>query len=209
MQEHQHERETTATPEKVPATSPTRRRWIALAPLLIFGAMATVFAYALTKGDPSKLASALIGKPAPAFTLTPIDGLLEGGKPVPVFATADLARGKPTVVNFWASWCRPCVEEHPQLVALKQRTGVRIVGINYKDQEANARRFLSRYGNPFDAVGGDPAGRAALDWGVYGMPETFIVDGRGVIVFKYVGEITTDVLEKRLLPALEAAARAP
>jgi cytochrome c biogenesis protein CcmG, thiol:disulfide interchange protein DsbE len=200
---------------KKPPTAPqlrpaaTRRSLTTLAPLLIFAAVAVMFAFALRKGDPSKLTSVLIGKAVPAFTLTPLDGLVENGSPVPAFTPADLAKGGPTVVNFWASWCRPCVEEHPQLVALKKRASVKVVGINYKDQDANARRFLSRYGNPFDAVGADAAGRAALEWGVYGMPETFVVDGRGVIVFKHVGEITPEILENKLLPAIAAAARTP
>ena len=95
-----------------------------------------------------------------------------------------------SVVNFWASWCAPCVQEHPLLVALKERTGVQLYGVNYKDQAAAARRFLGRYGNPFAAVGVDANGRAAIEWGVYGMPETFIVNGKGEIVYKHVGPIS-------------------
>ena len=187
--------------------APKRRTWLAGAPVVIFLAMALVFGFALRKGDPSKLPSALIGKSVPAFSLIPIEGLMEGGKPVPAFSNADLSRGTPTVVNFWASWCLPCVDEHPLLIELKKRTGVTIVGVNYKDQEANARRFLSRYGNPFTAVGADSAGRAAIEWGVYGMPETFLVDGRGIIVYKHVGPISAEILEQRLIPAIETARR--
>lgn len=185
--------------------APRRSIGFVLSPVLIFVALASLFFFALQKGDPSKIPSALIGKPAPTFSLVPIEGLIEAGRPVPAFTSGDLASGSPTVVNFWASWCLPCVDEHPMLIELKKRTAVRIVGVNYKDQAANARRFLARYGNPFVAVGGDPAGKAAIEWGVYGMPETFVVDGRGVIVYKHVGPIGPEALETKLIPAVEAA----
>ena len=112
--------------------------------------------------------------PSPA-----LEGLTDGTRPVPAFGAADLAAGHVSVVNFWASWCVPCVQEHPLLVALKEQTGVRLYGVNYKDQAAAARRFLGRYGNPFAAVGVDADGRAAIEWGVYGMPETFVVERQG------------------------------
>ena len=108
-------------------------------------------------------------------------------------------------MNFWASWCVPCVQEHPLLVALKERTGVRLYGVNYKDQAAAARRFLGRYGNPFAAVGVDGNGRAAIEWGVYGMPETFVVDGKGRIAYKHVGPISEQTLETKIIPAIRAA----
>lgn len=184
-----------------------RRRSISLVltPVLIFLAIAGMFAFSLQKGDPSKLPSALIGRAAPSITLEPLDGLIEAGRPVPGVSAADLATGAPIVVNFWASWCAPCVEEHPLLVELKRRTGITMIGVNYKDQTANARRFLSRYGNPFAHVGTDGNGRAAIEWGVYGMPETFVVDGRGVIVFKHVGPISSEILERGLIPAIDRA----
>ena len=119
-----------------------------------------------------------------------LEGLSDGTRPIGGFASADLAAGQVSVVNFWASWCVPCVQEHPLLVALKEQTGVQLYGVNYKDQAAAARRFLGRYGNPFAAVGVDGNGRAAIEWGVYGMPETFVVDGKGRIVYKHVGPIT-------------------
>ena len=188
------------------AAPPARRSpGIILAPIFIFAALAGLFYFALQKGDPSKIPSALIGKPVPAFSLIPVEGLIEGGTQMPAFTPADLASGTPTVVNFWASWCLPCVDEHPMLIELKKRTSVRILGVNYKDQAANARRFLARYGNPFGAVGADPAGKAAIEWGVYGMPETFVVDGRGTIVYKHVGPIGPDALERKIIPAVEAA----
>ncbi|HEV7534545.1 MAG TPA: DsbE family thiol:disulfide interchange protein [Acidimicrobiia bacterium] len=176
-------------------------------PLAIFTALAVVFAFALRGGDPSKLPSALIGKAAPALELAGLEGLTEAGRPVGGFTSADLAKGQVSVVNFWASWCVPCVQEHPVLVALQERTGVRVYGVNYKDQAAAARRFLGRYGNPFAAVGVDGNGRAAIEWGVYGMPETFIVNGEGRIAYKHVGPITPETLEARIIPAIRAAER--
>lgn len=174
-------------------------------PLAIFTLLAAIFAFALRSGDPSKLPSALIGKAAPSMELPALEGLTDAGRPVAGFATADLAKGEVSVVNFWASWCVPCVQEHPVLVALREQTGVRIYGINYKDQATAARRFLGRYGNPFTAVGVDGNGRAAIEWGVYGMPETFIVNGRGEIAYKHVGPITPETLEARIIPAIRAA----
>jgi cytochrome c biogenesis protein CcmG/thiol:disulfide interchange protein DsbE len=194
----------TPTPDATPGAPRRNLRW-AIAPLIIFTALAAVFALALRSGDPSRLPSALIGKPAPAIDLAPLDGLTDAGAPVPGFKTADLATGKPVVVNFWASWCAPCIEEHPLLLEARRRSGVAIFGVNYKDQTAAARRFLGRYGNPFAAVGVDAGGRAAIEWGVYGMPETFVIDGKGRIAFKHVGPLTPESLEKKLLPAIAAA----
>jgi cytochrome c biogenesis protein CcmG/thiol:disulfide interchange protein DsbE len=174
-------------------------------PLALFAALAALFAFALRSGDPARLPSALIGKPVPVISLAPLEGLVEDGRTLPGFNSADLARGEVSVVNFWASWCTPCVQEHPLLVALKRDTGVRLYGVNYKDQAIAARRFLGRYGNPFSAVGVDGDGRVAIEWGVYGMPETFIVDGRGRIAYKHVGPITAETLETRILPAIQAA----
>ncbi len=194
-------------PHPQPPTPPARRSLgLIFAPVAIFAAVAAMFAFALQKGDPSKLPSALIGKPAPAVALEPIGELTnERGQPLAVFARDSLARGQPTVVNFWASWCAPCVEEHPHLIRLARELGATVYGINYKDNAANARRFLNRYGNPFAAVGADTSGRAGIEWGVYGMPETFVVDGHGMIVYKHVGPITAETLTTRLVPALEAA----
>jgi len=174
-------------------------------PLAIFAILAAIFAFALRSGDPSKLPSALIGKPVPNIALAGLEGLSDGARPVGGFAGADLAAGQVSVVNFWASWCVPCVQEHPLLLALKERTGVRLYGVNYKDQAAAARRFLGRYGNPFAAVGVDGDGRAAIEWGVYGMPETFVVDGKGRIAYKHVGPISAETLETKIIPAIRAA----
>lgn len=187
--------------------APPRRRLLPfLAPVLIFAAVAVLFGTALRKGDPSKLPSALIGKSAPMTELPPLAGLVKDGRPLPgINGTADFGKGRAVVVNFWASWCIPCVEEHPQLVALAKRTGVPIYGVNHKDTPANAHRFIARYGNPFTAVGTDANGRAAIEWGVYGMPETFILDGNGAIAYKHVGPITPESLESQFIPALKKA----
>ena len=174
-------------------------------PLAVFAVLAVIFAFALRTGDPSKLPSALIGKTVPAIELQGLEGLTDAGRPVGGFASTDLTGGQVSVVNFWASWCVPCVQEHPVLVTLKERTGVRVFGVNYKDQAAAARRFLGRYGNPYFAVGVDGNGRAAIEWGVYGMPETFVVNGRGEIVYKHVGPITPEALEAKITPVIRAA----
>ncbi len=183
-------------------TPPPRRRMMVLAPLLAFAAMAILFAFALTKGDPSKLPSALIGKPAPTLALTPIEGLHDGPQAVSLLKQDDLVLSDVTVVNFWASWCGPCVEEHPFLIELAKIPGVRVVGVNYKDLGVNARRFLGRYGNPYAAIGADTTGRTAIEWGVYGMPETFILDRKGVIIHKLVGQITPQAMRERLMPTI-------
>jgi cytochrome c biogenesis protein CcmG, thiol:disulfide interchange protein DsbE len=198
------QREVATQVESGTARKPQRSRALVW-PLIVFGLLAVIFAFALWSGDPSRLPSALIGKRAPVMTLAPLEGLTDSGTPVGGFATSELADGQVSVVNFWASWCVPCVQEHPMLVALKERTGVRILGVNYKDQPAAARRFLGRYGNPYAGVGVDDNGRAAIEWGVYGMPETFILNGKGEIVFKQVGPIAADALEKSIIPAIRSA----
>ncbi|HZT48463.1 MAG TPA: DsbE family thiol:disulfide interchange protein [Hyphomicrobiaceae bacterium] len=191
----------------IPGRSPSQggRSRALVWPLAIFAVLAAIFAFALKSGDPSRLPSALIGKPAPPTDLPALEGLTANGRAVGGFSSAELASGQVTVVNFWASWCGPCVQEHPLLVALGKRTGVRIYGVNYKDQAAAARRFLGRYGNPYVAVGVDGNGRAAIEWGVYGMPETFIVGGDGRILYKHVGPITAEALEARIIPAIRSA----
>jgi len=200
---------TDAAPEKgrQPGTPRGRLRsliWAGI-PLALFLALAAVFLKQLASGDNSHdLPSALIGKPAPQFTLAPLEGLLGPDGPTPGLSTATLA-GKVSIVNVWASWCVPCRAEHPALVALSADKRVQLVGINYKDNTGNALRFLGQLGNPFAAVGVDPRGSAAIDWGVYGVPETFIVAADGTIAFKHVGPLTEQSLKARFLPALEAA----
>ncbi len=192
---------------RMPTTAgPRRSRWLSvMAPVLIFAAVAGLFAAALQKGDPTRIPSALIGRSVPQFELPPIPGLTRDNVPLKGLSSADFGNGRPAVVNFWASWCLPCVDEHPQLVELAARTGIALYGVNQKDQTANALRFLDRYGNPFAAVGADTNGRAAIEWGVYGTPETFVVDGKGTIVYKHVGPISAEQLETKVLPAIAAA----
>jgi cytochrome c biogenesis protein CcmG/thiol:disulfide interchange protein DsbE len=182
----------------------TARRLIVLLPLAVFLALALLFLLRLGSGDPSKLPSALIGRMAPATDLPPVPGLVRDGKPVPGIVSADFF-GKVTLVNVWASWCVPCHDEAPILMQLARDDRIRIAGINYKDQPDNARRFLGRYGNPFAASGVDPNGRAAIEWGVYGVPETFVVGRDGKIAYKLVGPITDDNLKLALMPAIEKA----
>lgn len=184
-------------------TGAPRRRWTWL-PVVVFAALAGFFMIAL-RGDPAKLPSALIGKPAPQTEFAGIEGLLASGAPVPGFTSNDLAKGKVAVVNFWASWCVPCIQEHPLLAELKSKTGVDIYGVNYKDDPTQARRFIGVHGNPFTAVGTDPRGRGAIEWGVYGMPETFVINGKGEIAYKHIGPISERSLNEQLIPAIEAA----
>lgn len=172
-------------------------------PVLVFLGLATAFLIALYSGDPSRLPSALIGRPVPAFTLPAVPELRDASGPVAGFGHTDLARGEVTIVNVWASWCAPCRDEHPLLMQLKDIAP--IYGINHKDPAADARRFLATHGNPFTRVGADSRGRVSIDWGVYGVPETFVVDGTGRIAFKHVGPISEQTLNEQLLPAVRRA----
>jgi cytochrome c biogenesis protein CcmG/thiol:disulfide interchange protein DsbE len=181
-----------------------RRRMIVFIPLVAFLALAAVFVLRLGAGDPSRIPSALIGHPAPRTDLPPLAGLERDGKPVPGLDSADF-EGQVTVLNVWASWCVPCRDEAPLLMTLAADSRVRVVGINYKDQPDNARRFLGRYGNPFAANGTDGNGRAAIEWGVYGVPETFVIGRDGRIAYKLIGPITPDNLDTALKPAIEQA----
>jgi cytochrome c biogenesis protein CcmG/thiol:disulfide interchange protein DsbE len=185
-----------------------RRRLIVFIPLFAFLALAGLFMLRLWAGDPSRIPSALIGHPAPQTNLPPLAGLERDGKPVPGLDGADF-EGQVTVLNVWASWCVPCRDEAPLLVALAADRRIRVIGINYKDQPDNARRFLGRFGNPFVANGVDGHGRAAIEWGVYGVPETFVVGRDGRIAYKLIGPITPDNLGQSLKPAIEKALAAP
>jgi cytochrome c biogenesis protein CcmG/thiol:disulfide interchange protein DsbE len=184
------------------------RRILVLVPLAVFLALTALFLVRLFSGDPSRIPSALIGRPAPAVDLPAVAGLERDGKPIPGISAADF-RGNVTVVNVWASWCIPCHDEAPFLLELAGDTRIRLVGINYKDQPDNARRFLNRYGNPFAASGADQNGRAAIEWGVYGVPETFLVGRDGRIAYKLVGPLNAQNFESEIKTAIEKALRGP
>lgn len=177
------------------------KRLITLLPVAIFAALALVFWKGLS-GDPSTLPSALINKPVPAFILKPVDGMN-----LPGLSDADLKQGKVTVVNIWASWCAPCRTEMPVLLELAKRDDIVVVGIANKDNPANATRFLGALGNPFRAVGDDASGRVTIDWGGYGVPETFIVDGKGNIRYKHVGPIAAEDLNTKFAEEIKKAAQ--
>lgn len=185
-------------------TSRLRRVLLMALPLIIFAGLAVLLLFRLHDGDPSRIPSALIGHPAPQTALPPLEGLVNNGEPVPGLDPATF-KGKVSLVNVWASWCVPCHDEAPLLTALGQDKRLQVIGINYKDQPENARRFLGRYGSPFGIVGVDSNGRAAIEWGVYGVPETFIVGREGTIVFKLVGPITPDNIESVLKVEIDKA----
>jgi cytochrome c biogenesis protein CcmG, thiol:disulfide interchange protein DsbE len=175
-----------------------RAAW-AMIPIAVFIGLALVFWWGLY-GNPSTIPSVLIGKPAPTFSLDPI---AESG--IPGLRSDELKQGSVTIVNIWASWCAPCRQEHPLLMELAERQDIRLVGINNKDEAENARRFLGTLGNPFAAIGADQSGRVTIDWGSYGVPETFIIDGQGIIRFKWIGPISPDVLAGPLAAEIEKA----
>ena len=193
--------------EDMAAGPASRRRAVIIAaiPLLVFLALAGVFLkQLLSGGNTQDIPSALIGKSIPQFTLAPLEGLSGAAGPVPGLGS-DTLKGKVSIVNVWASWCAPCRQEHPLLMELAKTEGVQVTGINYKDKPENAVRFLGQLGNPFVAVGVDPRGSAAIDWGVYGVPETFIVGTDGTILHKHVGPLSPESLEGTFMPALQSA----
>ncbi|MBN9316690.1 MAG: DsbE family thiol:disulfide interchange protein [Devosia sp.] len=175
-----------------------KRVVLAVLPLVVLVGLIAVFALNMNR-DPSLVQSVLIDKPAPSFTLPAVAGTGVDG-----FDTASL-QGEVTVVNVFASWCIPCREEHPLLERLKAETGVRLFGINQRDAAENAVKFLTELGNPYDRIGGDSDNRVSIDWGVYGVPETFVVNAAGVITYKHVGPISPQSLERDVIPAIEKA----
>ena len=185
-----------------------RRSVLVFIPLVLFLGLAALFLIRLGAGDISRIPSVLIGHPAPATVLPGVAGLERNGKPVPGLE-ADSFKGAVSVLNVWASWCVPCRDEAPLLLTLASDQRVRILGINYKDSPENARRFLARYGNPYVASGADLNGRASIEWGVYGVPETFVVGRDGRIAYKLIGPIVPNNLEKTLKPEIEKALAAP
>lgn len=176
-----------------------RGRSLVLVPFILFVSLALVFWWGLS-GDPSAIPSTMIGKPVPAFQLAALEG-----SDIPGFASADLKGRGVSVVNVFASWCVPCREEHPLLVELAKRPDIRLLGINNKDKPQDALRFLGKLGQPYAAIGSDSSGRVSIDWGVYGVPETFIVDNEGVIRYKLTGPMSPDIVEKIVTPEIEKA----
>ena len=170
---------------------------LALVPPAIFVGLAALFYAGMQRDDPDALPSTFIGEPSPALTAAPLGGF-DG------FDRSVLEGDGVKLVNFWASWCGPCRIEHPNLEVLAGE-GVPVYGVNYKDVEANALRFLDELGNPYIAVGADDAGRIARDWGVYGVPETYVIDGQGRVVERLAGPITQRTLAERIRPAIAAA----
>jgi cytochrome c biogenesis protein CcmG/thiol:disulfide interchange protein DsbE len=169
-----------------------------LLPPAIFAGLAGLFLAGMLREDPDMLPSAREGAPAPPVALKPLgDG--------PPFADADLRRGSVTLVNFWASWCAPCRIEHPVLMEIAAG-GIPVYGVNYKDTPENALAFLAELGNPYAGIGADAEGRMGIDWGLYGLPETFVIDGDGVVVLRFPGPVTPEIYEARIRPAIEAAA---
>jgi len=166
-------------------------------PPLIFLAFVGMAAVGMMRDDPNALPSARVGQSAPPLDLTPISGKIP-------FTAATLRDGEVKLVNFWASWCAPCRVEHPNLEALAAE-GLPIYGINYKDEEANGLKFLAELGDPYAGVAADKKGRTALDWGVYGVPETYVINGQGEILLRHAGPVTERVIREILRPALEAA----
>ena len=182
------------------------RIWIAILPLVLFLGLAGLF-YSLltTEGrDTSALPSALLNDPAPRLIVPELSGVAVNGAQVPGI-NGDTFFGKLSVVNIFASWCVPCRQEHPQIVALGKDRRIQLVGINHKDSNRNARAFLEELGNPYDVIGVDRNGRASIEWGVYGMPETFIVGNDGKILYKHVGPIDGEDVKTKLLPAIQKA----
>ncbi len=185
-------------------TPPPHRSWLMALPLIAFAGLALLFWFRLGDTDPSRIPSALIGHPAPQTALPPLQGLNNDGAQVPGLDPS-VFKGKVSVVNVWASWCIPCHDEAPLLTELGKDKRLQLIGINYKDAADNARRFLGRYGNPYGMVGVDGNGRAAIEWGVYGVPETFVVGRDGVIAYKLVGPVTPDNVDSLLKAEIDKA----
>ncbi|MEN2494278.1 MAG: Thiol:disulfide interchange protein CycY [Hyphomicrobiaceae bacterium hypho_1] len=176
-------------------------------PLVIFLSLTIFFGYSLKNTNHTKLPSVLIGRPIPDYDFLPMDGLNRDGAPVRGFVQSNRNHDAPMVINFFASWCAPCIQEHSVLKKLKKQTGIRMIGINYKDRPDDGLHFLTRFGNPFDEVGRDDNGRGSLEWGVYGIPETFIVNKQGRIIYRHVGPIDKIQLQNKIVPMINELLR--
>lgn len=192
--------------EQATKQKPKQRIWTSILPLFVFLGIAGASYSLLSKEgrDVSALPSALLDKPAPSLGVPELIGLSKNNAQIPGM-TQDMFKGKISVVNVFASWCVPCRQEHPQIVKLGNDARLQIVGINHKDGNKNALGFLSELGNPYDVVGVDRSGRASIEWGVYGVPETFIVNHEGRIIYKHVGPVSSRALQERLMPIIEDA----
>ena len=179
------------------AETKSRLSPLMLIPPVIFAALAVMFYLGMQREDPDALPSARIGQEAPGMALTPLAAK-------PVFDDAALRAPGVKLVNYWASWCAPCRAEHPSLMALAE-AGIPIYGVNYKDDPEKALAFLDELGDPYAGIGADESGRTALDWGLYGVPETYVIDSEGRVVLRFAGPITQRTLERQIRPAIEAA----
>ncbi len=189
-----------------------RRNWLFLSPLVFFLLLAALFLFRLFAGDASRVPSALIGKPVPDLALDALEGLTRQGQPVPGITPAALKDDKVTILNVFASWCAPCRVEHPFLLDMTkaepvQAGRIRVLGLNYKDEPENARRFLGALGNPYSAVGTDRNGRSAIEWGVYGVPETFLIGKDGTILKKHIGPLSDESAKAMMADAMVASRR--
>lgn len=177
---------------------PARRRsWLPSLVLLIFIGLVVIFWQGLGREDPNALPSTLVGRPAPTLVLEPLGD-------TPLLEDRALREGGVKLVNFWASWCAPCRAEHPQLQRLAD-AGIPVYGVNYKDEPGKALGFLAELGNPYALLGADRSGRQAIEWGVYGVPETFVLDASGKVLLRFPGPMTSDVIARKIMPAIEKA----
>lgn len=177
-------------------------RLVTFIPAALFALVAIFLGVGLLEDDPQEIPSVFLDQPAPELTLEPILGYRteEGG-----LTRDDLLGGDPVVLNVWASWCPPCRLEHDILMSLGEESGFSVLGMNYKDTPEKARKFLEQLGDPYDGLGADPDGRTAIDWGVYGVPETFVIDAQGNIRLRFPGPLTPEIVEKHIRPALAVA----
>lgn len=186
------------TGETPQESAPPRQRGLFILVPLAFGVLAAVLAWQLLTGTPDKIPSALIDKSIPEFDLPALPGWDEG------LTSADVAEGGVSLVNVFASWCGPCRVEHPLLMAIAAEDKLPVWGLNYKDQPSDATRWLNQLGDPYTQIGSDLNGRVGIDWGVYGVPETFVIDHQGRIVYKHIGVLTRADWDEKILPLIES-----